>query len=392
MKDNHKEEDVSEASDVMTSNENSISESGTNPVKMLEPEENISTTSDISPSSADVDKKTNVNINADNHVATDEDMDSSMERSLDILKKRNGINISFSKGGKKKLRLEVPMAKSREVDSETNKARGTKIQEGYRSYIDFDTIVQTKDKENLNVSNKRTLAKQTKLFPAALDNTSFSSTELEGYEHEDETSANAKDTNNNLQTNDGQVAKENMAMYEDDSNEKKVDAYKDENNGDTIQKIAATSSLLYESREADVNDDSLVNSEEMASLIYTDARITAPRTMILSSHKDGTIKYSIKRNHDDSLNEEKTYEIDSGSISHDSENAFYLNTDDDNKNAVPNAIDESSNVIDNSKGHHYMDFLDDVLNDGIYFASNSFFLPCFFKIVYLLPTHRITIL
>ena len=74
MKDNHKEEDVSEASDVMTSNENSISESGTNPVKMLEPEENISTTSDISPSSADVDEKTNVNINAENHVNITEDM------------------------------------------------------------------------------------------------------------------------------------------------------------------------------------------------------------------------------------------------------------------------------------------------------------------------------
>ena len=90
MKDNHTEEDLSEASDVMTSNENSISESGTNPVKMLEPEENISTTSDISPSSADVDEKTNVN--SKNHVDTDEDMDSSMERSLDTLKKRHDIN------------------------------------------------------------------------------------------------------------------------------------------------------------------------------------------------------------------------------------------------------------------------------------------------------------
>ena len=124
MKDNHKEEDLSEPSDVMTSNENSISKSGTNPVNILEPEENISTTSDISPSSADVDEKTNVNINAENHVETNEDMDSSMERSLDTLKKRHGINISFSKDGKKKLRLEVPMAKSRDVDSETNKARG----------------------------------------------------------------------------------------------------------------------------------------------------------------------------------------------------------------------------------------------------------------------------
>ena len=197
MKDNHKEEDLSEPSDVMTSNENSISKSGTNPVNILEPEENISTTSDISPSSADVDEKTNVNINAENHVETNEDMDSSMERSLDTLKKRHGINISFSKDGKKKLRLEVPMAKSRDVDSETNKARGEKIQTGYRSYIDFDTIVHTKDKENLNVSNKRTLAKQTKLFPTALDNTSLSSTESEGYEHEDATSINAKDTNNN---------------------------------------------------------------------------------------------------------------------------------------------------------------------------------------------------
>ena len=376
MKDNHKEEDLSEPSDVMTSNENSISKSGTNPVNILEPEENISTTSDISPSSADVDEKTNVNINAENHVETNEDMDSSMERSLDTLKKRHGINISFSKDGKKKLRLEVPMAKSRDVDSETNKARGEKIQTGYRSYIDFDTIVQTKDKENLNISNKHTLAKQTKSFPIALDNTSFSSRELEGYEHEDETSANAK-TNNDLQTNDGQVAKKNMAMYEDDSNEKKLDAYKNKNNGDAIQKIAATSPLLYESREAVVNDDPLVNSEEMAALIYTDARITAPRTMILSSHKDGTIKYSIKRNHDDSLNEEKTYEIASGSISHDSENAFYLNTDDDNKNAMPNAIDESSNLIDDSKGHHYMDSIDDVSNDGTYFPSNSFFFRVF---------------
>ena len=366
----------------MTSNENSISESGTNPVKMLEPEENILTTNDISPSSADVDEKTNVNINATNHVDTIEDMDSSMERSLDIPKKRHGINIR--RGEKKKLRLEVPMAKSREVDSENNKTRGEKIQTGYRYYIDFDTIVQTKDKENLNVSNKHTLAKQTKLFPTALDSTSFSSTELEGYEHEDETSASAK-TINNLQTNDGQVAKKNMAMYEDDSNEKKVDAYKDENNNDTIQKIAATSSLLYESREAGVNDDSLVNSNEMASLIYTDARITAPRTMILSSHKDGTIKYSIKRNHDDSLNEEKAYEKSSGSISHDSENAFDLNTDDDNKNAMPHAIDESSNLIDDSKGHHYMDSIDDVSNDGTYFPSNSFFCRVFSRLYIFCP-------
>ena len=168
-----------------------------------------------------------------------------------------------------------------------------------------------------------------------------------------------------------------MAMYEDDSNEKKVDAYKDENNNDTIQKIAATSSLLYESREAPVNDDSLANSKEMASLIYTDARITAPRTMILSSHKDGTIRYSIKREHDDSLNEEKAYVIGSGSISHDSDNSFYLNTDDDNKNPMPNAIEDSSNVVDNSKGHHYMDSIDHVSNDGTCFPSNSFFCRVF---------------
>ena len=128
-----------------------------------------------------------------------------------------------------------------------------------------------------------------------------------------------------------------------------------------------------------------MNSEEIASLIYSDARITAPRTMILSSHKDGTIRYSIKRNHDDSLNEEKTYEIGSGSISHDSENAFYLNTDDDKENAIPNAVDESTNVIDNSKGHHYMDSIDDVSNGGNYVPSNSFFCRVFSRLSIFCP-------
>ena len=286
----------------------------TDPAKMLKAKENITTANDISLVGADLNEKTNANI--EYHDATDEDMDSSMERSLDILKKRHGINISFSKGGKKKLRLEVPMAKSREVDSKINETQGEKIQKGYRSYIDFDTTLQTEKKENLNVSNKQTSVKQTKPFPPALYNTFLSSREPDIYKHEDKTFANAKDTNNNLQTNDGQVAKDIMAMYEDDSNKQKVNAFTDENNGNTIQNIAATSSQLYESREADVTDDSSANSKEMDSLIYADARITAPRSMMLSSHKDGTIRYSIKRKHDDSLNEEKAYEIGSGSISH----------------------------------------------------------------------------
>ena len=351
---------------------------------MLKVEENISTTNDKSLAGTALNEKTNVNINAENHVDTNEDMDSSMERSLDILKKRHGINISFSKGGKKRLSLEVPMAKSREVDSEINKTQGAKIQKGYRSYIDFDTIVQTKNKENFNMSNEHTSVKQTKSFPTALDNTSLSSTESERYKHEDKASTDAK-TNNNLQTNDDQVAKDGMAMYEDDSNEKKVGSNEDEYNGDAIQNIAATSSLLYESLEAGANDDSLANSKEVASLIYTDARITAPRTMLLSSHKDGTIRYSMKKKHDYSLNEDKAYEIGSGSISHDSENTFNLNTDDNTKNSMPNAIEESSNVRDNFIGHHYMDSGNDVSTDGIYFASIFFFLLCIFMISILHP-------
>ena len=110
--------------------------------------------------------------------------------------------------------------------------------------------------------------------------------------------------------------------------------------------------------------------------------------MILSSHKDGIIRYSVKRNHDDSLNEEKAYEIGSDSVSHDSENAFYLNTDDDNKNAMPNTVDEHSNVTDNSKGHHYMDSIDDVPNDGNYVPSNSFFCRVFSRLSIFCPVIR----
>ena len=76
--------------------------SKTNSAEMMKVEENILTTNDLSLAGADSNEKNNLNINAENHVATDEDMDSSMERSVDILKKRNGINISFSKSGKKK--------------------------------------------------------------------------------------------------------------------------------------------------------------------------------------------------------------------------------------------------------------------------------------------------
>ena len=87
-----------------------------------------------------------------------------------------------------------------------------------------------------------------------------------GYEHEDGTSAKNK-TNNNLQSNDDQVAKENMAMYEDDSNEKKVDAYKDENSGDTIEQItreAISSEFFKESSLTPVSRDSYSRDEVAA--------------------------------------------------------------------------------------------------------------------------------